>query len=126
MITFAILVSVIATIAWTVTKEEVFREPREYCVDRSKKCVSIMARKFFYLFTCEYCFSHYVSAGVVLASGYRLGVADGFVGFAITVFALVWAANWSMSLFALLRQSVKLIGMEAKLAERKARQRGAL
>ena len=27
----------IACVAWTVTHEEVFREPREYCVERSKK-----------------------------------------------------------------------------------------
>ena len=52
----------IASISWTVTHEEVFREPREWCVSRSKDCRRIVQRKFFYLFTCEYCFSHYVTA----------------------------------------------------------------
>ena len=52
----------IASIAWTVTHEEVFREPREWCVSRSKNCRRIVQRKFFYLFTCQYCFSHYVTA----------------------------------------------------------------
>jgi len=48
--------------AWTVTHEEVFREPREYCLQRSQKCRRLLQRKFFYLFTCEYCFSHYMAA----------------------------------------------------------------
>ena len=51
-----------ASVAWTVTHEEVFREPREYCLQRSRKCRRLIERKFFYLFTCEYCFSHYVAA----------------------------------------------------------------
>ena len=52
----------IASIVWTVTHEEVFREPREWCVARSKTCRRMVQRKFFYLFTCEYCLSHYVTA----------------------------------------------------------------
>ena len=43
----------IASIAWTVTHEEVFREPRDWCVEKSKSCRRLYARKFFYLFTCE-------------------------------------------------------------------------
>jgi len=39
----------IASIAWTVTHEEVFREPREWCVSRSKSCRRLVQRKFFYL-----------------------------------------------------------------------------
>ena len=52
----------VACVAWTVTHEEVFREPREYCQRRSHDCIRWYQRKFFYLFTCEYCFSHYVAA----------------------------------------------------------------
>ena len=48
----------IACVAWTVTHEEVFREPREYCKDKSEHARALPERKFFYLFTCEYCFSH--------------------------------------------------------------------
>src|SRR6476619_4066770 len=55
-----ILAIPIACVAWTVTHEEVFREPREYCVERSRRAPRLLERKFFYLFTCEYCFSHYV------------------------------------------------------------------
>src|SRR5687767_14126710 len=55
----------VAAIASTVTHEELFREHRERCIARSEKAQSLAARKFFYLFTCEYCFSHYVSAAVL-------------------------------------------------------------
>ena len=37
----------IACVAWTVTHEEVFREPCEYCVKRSKEGKTLTERKFF-------------------------------------------------------------------------------
>jgi hypothetical protein len=37
----------IACIAWTMTHEEVLREPREYCTERSKNCRKWYERKFF-------------------------------------------------------------------------------
>lgn len=95
----------IACVAWTVTHEEVFREPREYCTDRSKNCKTLLQRKFFYLFTCEYCFSHYVTAGFLVLTGYKLLMPD-WRGYIIAGFALVWVANAYMSLFALLRQGI--------------------
>src|SRR3569833_3380821 len=69
----------VACVAWTVTHEEVFREPREYCQKCSKSCRNIMARKFFYLFTCEYCFSHYITALFLIIShgGRRRGGGRG-------------------------------------------------
>ncbi|HEV8181656.1 MAG TPA: hypothetical protein VGQ61_04740, partial [Candidatus Angelobacter sp.] len=51
----------IASIAWTITHEEVFREPREYCIRQSESHPNPACRKFFFLFTCEFCFSHYVT-----------------------------------------------------------------
>ena len=51
----------IASVAWTVTHEEVFRELRERCEAASRASRTLVVRKFFYLFTCEYCFSHYVA-----------------------------------------------------------------
>src|SRR6185503_6513297 len=50
----------IASISWTVTHEELFRELRDYCTGRSQACRSLLQRKFFYIVTCEYCFSHWV------------------------------------------------------------------
>src|SRR5690242_12992950 len=40
-----ILAIPIACVAWTVTHEEVFREPREWCVERSKACRKLLQRK---------------------------------------------------------------------------------
>lgn len=78
----------VACIAWTVTHEEVFHEPRAYCAKRCKNGKSVATRKFFYLFTCEYCFSHYVAAAVLMLTGYKL-VMDDWRGYIIAGFSLV-------------------------------------
>ena len=107
----------VACIAWTVTHEEIFREPREYCVHCSKNAASIFKRKFFYLFTCEYCFSHYVTVAILLLSKYKLLLPD-WRGYIIAGFALVFTANVYMSLFALLRQAIKKEKTEIKVLEK--------
>ncbi|MCU1284308.1 MAG: hypothetical protein JWO13_658 [Acidobacteriales bacterium] len=96
----------VACIAWTITHEEVFREPREYCERKSQNCRSLLKRKFFYLFTCEYCFSHYVSAFFIAITGYKLLFAD-WRGYLISWFAVVWIANQYMSIFGRLRLDIK-------------------
>ncbi len=107
----------IACVAWTVTHEEIFREPREFCAERSKSCRSLLARKFFYLFTCEYCFSHYVTVLFLFLTRYRL-LLDDWRGYVIAFFALVAVANVYMSSFARLRQEVKSEKLEAKKKEK--------
>ncbi len=111
----------IASIAWTVTHEELFREPREYCVQKSKTSKSIFTRKFFYLFTCEYCFSHYVTIGAILLTNYKL-LLDDWRGYIISGFALVWMANVYMSLFGFIRVGMKETKMEADLDELKLKE----
>jgi len=101
-----ILAIPISCVAWTVTHEEVFREPREYCVDRSRNGKTIYVRKFFYLFTCEYCFSHYVTLFFIILTDFTLLLHD-WRGYLIGGFALVFVANAYMSGFALLRQAIK-------------------
>ncbi|MGC4101959.1 hypothetical protein [Ferruginibacter sp.] len=96
----------VACIAWTVTHEEVFREPREFCIRQSKEGKTIARRKFFYLFTCEYCFSHYVTVGVLCLTGFKLLFAD-WRGYIIAGFSIVWIANVYMALFSLLRFGIK-------------------
>ncbi|RZK41930.1 MAG: hypothetical protein EOO90_09310 [Pedobacter sp.] len=96
----------VACIAWTVTKEEVFREPREFCVDRSRACKKIWQRKFFYLFTCEYCFSHYIAIAILLITDYRM-VFEDWRGYFISGFSLVWIANVYMSIYNLIRIDLK-------------------
>ncbi|MCW3090377.1 MAG: hypothetical protein JWP81_1446 [Ferruginibacter sp.] len=106
----------IACISWTVTHEEVFREPREYCLKQSQQCRTLLQRKFFYLFTCEYCFSHYVTVVLLFLTQFKL-MADDWRGYIISGFALVWIANIYMSLFALIRQNVKIIRIRSQFEE---------
>jgi hypothetical protein len=96
----------VACVAWTVTHEEVFREPREFCKEESQKRRSLPVRKFFYLFTCEYCFSHYVSALALWVFEFQL-LYTGWRGYMVAWFALVWIANVYMSVFNLLRLDIK-------------------
>lgn len=96
----------IACISWTVTHEEIFREPREWCVRHSKFDKTILSRKAFYLFTCEYCFSHYVTIAFLVLCDYKLLLND-WRGYILAGFSLVFMANIYMSLFALLRQAIK-------------------
>ena len=103
----------VACIAWTITHEEVFREPREFCVRYSKQSKSLLTRKFFYLFTCEYCFSHYVAAAMLIITKFQLIFSD-WRGYLIGGFALVWIANLYMSLFLLLRTDIKKEKLEAE------------
>jgi len=106
----------IACIAWTITHEEVFREPREFCVRKSKECNTLLKRKFFYLFTCEYCFSHYVVLFFLIITQYQL-LYEGWRGYLIAFFALVWIANFYMSLFGFIRVGMKKERVEANIKE---------
>ena len=92
----------VACITWTVTHEEVFKEPREFCADRCKTSKTLLQRKFFYLFTCEYCFSHYVTVFMLVITHYHLCFND-WRGYFIGGFSLVWIANLYMSVFDRIR-----------------------
>ena len=116
IITLFLLALPIACAAWTVTHEEVFREPREFCQRKSKSCKKLLARKFFYLPTCEYCFSHYVTAAALLATGFKLQFTGGWVDYVLTGFTLVWIANFYMGVFFLLKLTIKFVGAKAKTA----------
>jgi hypothetical protein len=96
----------IAAVSWTIVHEEIFREVREVCVQRSKNCRNLLQRKFFYVFTCEYCFSHYVTAIFLAITGYRL-LLDDWRGYLVSFFALVGMANAYMSLFGRLRVDIR-------------------
>lgn len=109
----------IACIAWTVTHEEVFKEPRAFCAKKCMQCKTLVARKFFYLFTCEYCFSHYVTILFLFLTGYKLLMND-WRGYVIAGFSLVWIANIYMSLFGFLRQDIKKEQTEISIMSRKS------
>src|SRR5689334_10915342 len=95
----------VACVAWTITHEEVFKEPREFCKRQSEQCRKLLQRKFFYLFTCEYCFSHYVSVFFIGLTGFKM-LCDDWRGYLISFFAVVWVANAYLSLFGRLRVDI--------------------
>jgi hypothetical protein len=107
----------IACVAWTVTHEEVFREPREFCKERSERCRKLLQRKFFYLFTCEYCFSHYVTIFFLFITRFKL-LYDDWRGYLISLFALVWVANTYMNLYARVRLEIKKERVEIAAQEK--------
>jgi hypothetical protein len=109
----------IACISWTFTHEELFREPREYCIDKSKNCKHLFQRKFFFLFTCEYCFSHYVTIAFLFLTNYHLLIMD-WRGYIIGGFALVWIANMYMNVYALFRQNIKKEKTEIEVLEKES------
>jgi hypothetical protein len=107
----------VACVAWTVTHEDVFREPREWCKKNSEQCKRIYKRKFFYLFTCEYCFSHYVSLGFLIVTRFHLLYMD-WRGYLVSFFALVWVANIYMNLYSRIRLDLKRERVEIAAQEK--------
>lgn len=101
-----ILALPVACLSWTFTHEEVFKEPREFCKKRSERGRTIISRKFFYLFTCEYCFSHYVTILILVITRFQL-LFTGWRGFVIAGFSLVWIANIYMNIYSRLRLDIK-------------------
>jgi hypothetical protein len=117
LLTLVILAFPVSSVAWTITHEEIFREVRDYCVRNSKACRTVYERKFFYLFTCEYCFSHYVAAVFLVITRFKL-LLPGWRGYLIAGFALVWMANIYMSVFARLRLDIKRERVEISAVKR--------
>ena len=119
--TLFVLALPVACVAWTVTHEEVFREARDYCQQQSRICRSLTARKFFYLFTCEYCFSHWVALLALAMTRFTLLLPD-WRGYILGGFALVWIANVYMSLFGRLRLDIREERLEIELKEEEKEQ----
>src|SRR5687768_2410112 len=115
--TLLILSLVVASIAWTVTQEAIFEEWREAAEKRSEdKASNIVVRKFFYVWTCEYCFSHWVTILVLVLTGFQLLFAD-WRGYVLAFFAIPWVANQIMSLYRRLRVDIKHEDLKAEVVE---------
>jgi hypothetical protein len=110
----------IACVSWTLTHEEVVRELHDWCVRRSRESRTLVARKFFYLFTCEYCLSHYVTVFFLAITRFTLLFPD-WRGYLIAGFSLVWVANIYMNFFGRLRLEIKYERAEATVEEEKAK-----
>lgn len=116
LLTLFVLAIPVACVAWTITHEEVFREIRERCAEKCKTCRHWYQRKFFYVFTCEYCLSHYVALGVLFLTGFKLLLGD-WRGYVIAFFSLVWVGNQYMSLYNRLRVDIKTENLEGEIKE---------
>ena len=116
LLELVILALPVAAIAWTVTHEELFRELHDYCVERSRLGTNLVARKFFYLLTCEYCFSHYVAAAWLLITRFTLLYSD-WRGYLIAWFALVWLANHYIAVYARLKLGIRSERLDINLKE---------
>ena len=101
-----ILSLVVASISWTVTQEEIFKEPRQWAKRRNQQGSNLIVRKFFYVWTCEYCFSHWVTILVLLVAQFPL-LFDDWRGYFISFFILPWIANFWMSLYRSIRVDIK-------------------
>ena len=107
----------IACISWTVTNEELFRQIKESFVKRSHNSKKLVVRKFFYMLTCEYCFSHYITIFFLFLTGYQL-LLDDWRGYLIAGFSLVWIANIYMSLYSLIRTDLKKEKIKTNIEEK--------
>ena len=116
---FALLILAIpvASIAWTVTHEEILREFHELCAARSTSSPRLLVRKFFYVFTCEYCFSHYVTLAMLVMTRFTLVFGD-WRGYVIAGFSIVWIANLYMSLFGRLRLAISSERQDIEVVEK--------
>ena len=108
----------IACIAWTVTHEEVFREPREYCIRQSEAHPNRFCRKFYFLFTCEFCFSHYVTAFFLVLTHYKLLFND-WRGYLIALLLQPAGDGSFGSVYAHLRLDIRKDRVEIKHVEKK-------
>lgn len=107
----------IACVTRTVIFEEVLREARDYCANKSKTCNRLLKRKFFYLFTCEYCFSHYVTIVFLFITRYHL-LFDDWRGYMMAFFSLVIVANTYLNLYSRLRVDITAQKVQTKVHEK--------
>ena len=116
-----ILSLVVACISWTVTQEEIFKEPREAAKKRSDSSKNTLVRKFFYVWTCEYCFSHWVTILVLVVTNFKL-LFDDWRGYMISFFILPFLANFWMSLYRRLRVEIKHENALAEIAKKETKE----
>jgi len=107
----------VACVSWTFTHEELFREPRDWLIAQGKATRNILTRKFLYIFTCEYCFSHYVTIGMLLVTRFTMVFPD-WRGYVIAGFSTVWVANLYMSLFGRLRLAITSERQDIEVVEK--------
>lgn len=106
----------VACVSWTFTKEEIFKELREWLCKKLKNRAGWICEKITYLITCHYCFSHWITALILIAYPVKLA-AENWFGYITAGFAIVWVANFYLTMFNILRVFLKLLRAKADRAE---------
>jgi hypothetical protein len=113
----------VACVSWTIAKEELFREFREWCKANGLACEKIKNRigrfimvKLNYLPRCYYCTSFYVCEVFILLTGVKF-VSPGWQGAVCAWFAVVFIAQVYLTLFNLLRVALRHYQAVADIAE---------
>jgi len=119
----AVLALPVACIAWTITREEVFREPREWLTKCSRTCPHWWQRKVFYALTCDYCLSHYIAAAVIAATGFQMLLPD-WRGYFVAWLSLVATANVYLSAYSRLRVEIQKDKAQVMETEGRVRRAG--
>ena len=123
LIWMAILALPVACVSWTLAREEIFREPRDWLTACSETAKHWWQRKLCYAFTCEYCLSHYVAAAFVALTEYQLLLPD-WRGFLLGWLSTVAVANVYMSAYSRLRVEIKKEKAETEETQKRARRAG--
>jgi hypothetical protein len=118
-----ILALPIACATWTFTHEEIFRDVKEWLQTRSEASDSWVGRKFFFMWTCDYCLSHYVAAAGIAVTEFRVMLSD-WRGSVLAWLAVTAVANVYLAAFAHLRVELSKERTELRRAETKARRAG--
>ncbi len=113
------IAGLVAVIAWTLTKEEISRELREWLKKQSETASTLPARKLAYMLTCEFCLSFWVSLIALLVFRHRVAYSD-WRGVLLAQF-VTWAiANVYMTGYSMFRVDIRKDQMEIKKEEAKA------
>jgi hypothetical protein len=112
-----------ACVAWTVTHEEIFREPRDWLTKCSQSRGSWLLRKLCFAATCDYCMSHYIAAGAIALTGFTLFTSD-WRGFLLGWLTLTAIANIYLAVFSHIRVEIGKERAEMVQAESRTKKAG--
>ena len=118
---FFYLAAPVAIVVRAFTTEEIGREPRDYCRARHecyrercsngdagvlRRAADFVLQKVFYVPTCDYCLSFWISLAVVWIAEYTM-FFDDWRGVALAVFVVMGVANVYLAIFTQLRVDAK-------------------
>ncbi len=115
----ALLALPVACVSWTVSNEEVFRDLRDWLDKVSQRSRNLLIKKACYLPTCHYCLSHWITAMFLLLTGFTFLLND-WRGYILSEFAVVMIANVYLTLYSLLRVSLRRCRAQADEAQARA------